>query len=75
VSAPKDQDHLRAWVDAWASTGPALQAVRDQELLAVDTVAAVQALAGAFGEACRCLGPRTTSGLVEQQRLLQHLRT
>ena len=75
MAEPKDQDQLRAWVDTWVSAGPALQAVRDRELRTVDTIASVQALAGAFREACQRLGPRATSGLIEQQRLLQRLRS
>lgn len=69
-----DHDNLRAWVETWKRVGPLLEELKNRELRQVVTSEAIQALDGAFQAARRLGGPAPTSGLVEQQRLLQRLR-
>jgi hypothetical protein len=74
MSPSHDHDEIRAWVEAWKRAGPLLEELRSRELRQVVTSDAIQALNGAFQAARRLGGPAPTSGLVEQQRLLQRLR-
>ena len=59
----------KAYVMGWKAGGAALREVRLRELRATDTATAIQQLGGAFNDAVRRFPPRTSSGLVEQQRL------
>lgn len=74
MSSPPDPD-LKRWVDNWRTLGPELERIRRRELKQVDTVKAVQSLAGAFQYARKHYPPKGTSGLVEQQRWFQRLRS
>ncbi len=65
---------LRDWVAAWRRAGPALERVKRAELRQLDTALALQQLADAFEHALRHAPLVMTSGLVEQQRILQRLR-
>jgi hypothetical protein len=72
---PKTPTQLEDWVRRWAEAGPALEAVRRQELRDFryeDHAAAIDAL---LEISARYGTPRMSSGLVEQQRLFAKLRT
>lgn len=65
---PNDQSQLQCWVDTWKNAGPELQRVREAEVRAADTAAALKAFTGLALAAARANPPKPTSGLVEQQR-------
>lgn len=64
----------RRWVQAWKNAAPELERIRRQELRQLDAYAAITLLCGPadYREAPRA--PKPTSGLIEQQRILQKLR-
>ena len=71
---PSVSPELRRWVETWRDAGPALAAVKRQELRRLRTPDALRQLADAFDAAVR-EAPRTeTSGLVIQQAIFQRLR-
>jgi hypothetical protein len=65
---------LREWAAIWSEARAALDAVKRAELERLDTIEALRQLADAFEAALRAAPPRSTSGLIEQQRVLQRLR-
>lgn len=66
---------LKRWAETWASAGRALEALRRRELQAMTDDDVRRAIADLFsGAAPADLPPRTTSGLVDQQRLFARLR-
>ena len=66
---------LKRWVETWESAGRALEALRRRELQAMTDDDVRRAIADLFsGTVPAGLPPRTTSGLVEQQRLFASLR-
>lgn len=65
---------LRRWVATWREAGRALAAVKREELGRLETHDALLHLADAFDAAIRSSVHTTTSGLVEQQAILQRLR-
>ncbi|MGH7582409.1 MAG: hypothetical protein ACREL5_04185 [Gemmatimonadales bacterium] len=65
---------LRKWVLTWQRAAAALQEIADNELQRLDTRIAIEQLGDAFNHALDTLPPRTTSGLVEQQRIYSRLR-
>ena len=64
---------LKAWVECWAEAGPRLEAVRHAELRALDQQDHAKMIDAVIEIACQYGVPRTTSGLVEQQRLFGRL--
>ena len=64
----------RRWARTWQEAGPRLEAIRRQELKAVDSYRAISLLCGptTYDEGPRA--PKPTSGLLEQQRLFARLR-
>jgi hypothetical protein len=62
-------EDARAWAATWRRAAPELERIRRDELRRVSTDEALANLAPLFAAALE-LPPRTTSGLVEQQRLL-----
>jgi len=64
----------RRWVQTWQNAAPRLEAIRHQELRALDAFAAISCLCGPadYHESPRA--PTPTSGLIEQQRLFARLR-
>jgi hypothetical protein len=62
------------WVRIWQAAGPRLEAIRLEELHRTPIAEFVESMSDAFRAAMRHAEPRTTSGLVEQQRLLGKLR-
>ena len=66
---------LKRWADTWERAGRELDALRRRDLQAMTDDDVRRAVADLFsGGAPDDLPPRTTSGLVEQQRLFAVLR-
>jgi hypothetical protein len=64
----------RQWVAAWRRAGPALERIRRQELRALDPYVAIVLLCGTASYREPPRAPRSTSGLVDQQRFFLKLR-
>jgi len=64
----------RAWVETWSKTGPLLEEIHHRELRAMTYEKRIQAIESLFQLGSLLRKPRTTSGLVEQQRLFQKAR-
>ena len=66
-----DEEKIKKWVETWQRAGPALERIRARELREwrYDPVMVDALLEIGF----RFAVPRTTSGLVEQQRLFRKL--
>jgi len=71
---PDDLAAERAWVERWKRAGPELARVKRRELGAMTYEQQVQALESVLDLGFRLARPRTTSGLVEQQRLFKKAR-
>ena len=67
---PRNDDQLRQWVENWKRVGPLLEEIRAAELGSLETERALASLEDAFEDARLRAEPRSTSGLVELQRLL-----
>jgi hypothetical protein len=66
---------IKRWADGWEAAGQALEALRRKHLRAMSDADVRRAIADLFeGSARFDPHPRTTSGLVEQQRLFARLR-
>lgn len=61
----------RAWVATWVKAGQKLEAIRRGQLRDFVYEDHIQEIDSLLDIACRFAQPRTTSGLVEQQRLFQ----
>lgn len=68
-----DTDRLRAWVRNWQVVGPQLDQMRREDIRRANTQESIRLFDLAFKAALRNTPPRTTSGLVEYQRLLRKL--
>ncbi|MCE3002127.1 MAG: hypothetical protein ACK59M_14150 [Pseudomonadota bacterium] len=66
---------LAAFVDAWRVAGPALEALRDRELLETPLPKAMAQLEGMFVSAIHLEPLEPTSGLVEMQAIFARMRT
>lgn len=67
---------VRRWAETWERAGRELALIRRRELEAMTDEDVRRAIADLFsGAETSGLPPRTTSGLVEQQRLFAQLRT
>lgn len=66
-----DTDRLRAWVYNWQVVGHELEQMRRQDIRRANTQDSIKLFDLAFKAALRNTPPRTTSGLVEFQRLLR----
>lgn len=64
----------QAWLAAWRRAGPAMELLRRDALRRLDHREVIAAFDDAFLSALRSIPPRTTSGLVEQQRRFARLR-
>jgi hypothetical protein len=71
--ANTDADRLRAWVRNWQLLGPELDRMRREDIRRANTKESIKLFDLAFKAALRNMPPRTTSGLVEYQRLLRKL--
>ena len=74
TSKPLDAQRLKRAVSAWEISSPVLQEDRRKHIREASTVEAIQQLTDAFEAARRELGPRESSGLVEQQKYFKLLR-
>ena len=68
-----DTDRLRDWVRNWQLLGPELDRMRRDDIRRANTQESIKLFDLAFKAALRNTPPRTTSGLVEYQRLLRKL--
>jgi len=69
-----EQWQVREWVAAWRRAGPELERVLREELRAFRHEDNVEIIGGLLQIGCQFAEPRTTSGLVEQQRWFQEAR-
>ena len=70
-----EREQLREWVQRWQRVGPELDRIKREELRAPDYYEKnLPLLNDMLQWACDHARPRTTSGLVEQQRLFMKLR-
>lgn len=69
-----DQDLIRERLRQWAEAAPTLEALRREEIRTADNRHILALLEPAFNHAIRTLPPRSTSGMVEMQRLFAKLR-
>lgn len=68
------RERERAYLKTWRENGPILQALRDEDIRAANTVAAIESFRGAFRKALRELPCRPDSGLVVWQDLMRKMR-
>ncbi|MCU0246125.1 MAG: hypothetical protein MUC42_06110 [Bryobacter sp.] len=68
------RERERAYLKIWRENGPILQALRDEEIRAANTVEAIQSFRSAFQKALRELPCRPDSGLVHWQDLMRKMR-
>ncbi len=68
-----DADRLRDWVRNWQVLGPEMDRMRREDIRRANTQKSIMLFDLAFKAALRNTPPRTTSGLVEYQRLLRKL--
>ena len=73
VMEMSDTDRLRAWIRSWEVVGPELEQMRREEIRRANTQDSIRVFDLAFKAALRNTPARTTSGLVEFQRLLLKL--
>jgi hypothetical protein len=69
-----EREMMRRWVQTWKEAGPALEAIRLQEIRESDNLKVLAMLEGAFNHALRTMPPRPSSGLVEMQQWFARLR-
>ena len=70
---PLDAQRLKKVVSAWEIASPVLEEDRRKRIREASTVEAIQQLTDAFESVRRKLGPRESSGLVEQQKYFKLL--
>lgn len=71
---PDGQAADRAWVRRWRRVGPQLRRIAWEELAAMSPEQQALAIDALFEVGYRLPAPRTSSGLVEQQRLFKKAR-
>jgi hypothetical protein len=64
----EEREKLRRWVETWKEAGPALEAIRREEVRRADNSKVLESLECAFNQAVREMPLRPSSGLVEMQR-------
>ena len=69
----EERELMRRWVETWKRAGPELEAIREREIRQADNVKVVAMLESAMNFAVRSPA-RSSSGLVEMQKLLAKLR-
>lgn len=62
------------WAKTWREAGPRLEAIRRDEIRRSDHVRDIAAFGDVFALALRVNPPKSTSGLVEQQRCFALMR-
>jgi hypothetical protein len=63
-----EKAQVRAWIKNWQEVGPILERLKLESLRSVNTPDALEAFDVAFKSARLQVPPRSSSGLVEQQR-------
>ena len=71
----REKDLIKSRVLQWSKAESMLQEVRDNDIRLADTAIAMKFFSGAVLAALPKHPPQLWSGLVEQQRLFQKLRT
>jgi len=66
-----DEKH---WVENWKRVSPILEKIETKELRTKDNTETIRRLIPMIDWCIKRAVPRTTSGLIEQQRLFQKLR-
>jgi hypothetical protein len=69
-----DETKLKAWVETWKRAGPELERIRREELRAFKHEENVEIIDSLLQLGVDHGVPRTTSRLVEQQRLFRKMR-
>lgn len=69
----EERQKMKVWVETWKRAGPLLEAFRYQELRSYDHARNVEIIDGLLEIGAQFARPRSTSGLVEQQRLFRKL--
>ncbi|MBA3298324.1 MAG: hypothetical protein H0U19_15470 [Acidobacteria bacterium] len=64
----------RRWVNAWKAAGPNLERIRRHELRQLDSYRTIALLCGPADYRVAPRAPKSTSGLIEQQRLFRKMR-
>jgi hypothetical protein len=64
----------RRWAKIWQEAAPRLEAIRRQELRELDAFTAISLLCGPADYQEGPRAPKSTSGMVEQQRLFARVR-
>jgi len=72
--AESEEKLIARWVETWRRAGPALEDIKRRELRSYDYQKNLPMLDGLLQWALDHATPRTSSGLVEQQRIFQKLR-
>jgi hypothetical protein len=72
--AQSEDAQTKQWVDTWRRAGSALDEVKRRELRSYDYEANREVIDEMLDWACDHATPRTTSGLVEQQRVFMKIR-
>ena len=71
---PDSDDGRREWVRNWLERAPKLEEIRRRQLRTFDHEKHAQAIDALLQIGCQFARPRSTSGLVEQQRLFKKAR-
>ena len=69
----EEREKIAAWVRRWEEAGPALEAIRREEIRTADNLQVLAVLEPAFNQALRAQAPRAWSGLVEMQAIFAKL--
>ena len=64
----------KSWVENWKRVGPLLQQIEADELRAKDQAVAIRRILPMIDWCCQRAIPKTTSGLVEQQKYFKKWR-
>ncbi len=74
MMASHGENPTKTWARTWARAGPKLEEIRRRELREMTYEDRIKAIGDLLQVGCLLGKPRTTSGLVEQQRLFQKAR-
>lgn len=70
-----DKARMKQWVDNWKKTGPILRELWEKELQSPDYGLRLEAMPAIIDAALIHTTPRTSSGLVQQQKFFTRFRT
>ena len=69
-----ERAQIKRWVETWRKAGPALAAIEREELRSMTDDERRRAIEAVLSLAPVCTEPRSTSGLIEQQKRFARLR-